>query len=333
MGTFDGDIRSAMQGGSLRDADPYQTARDNEARQRNMAQRGVNSTAYPAPQQAAPQQQPAQSNIPIPAERPTNVSASIDEQAGVPIPMDRPNPDAMQMGDGSAMEYAAQQAQNKSMLASKDAGLDPSGGQPQSVAAATGDGGNSLMNLMLAAGGSAAAVYGLLKLATMGDQAAVAEVAKSGMTPDQIEGAMSSIEATAPNSGAKQKPSNPQNMYSQDLPMDERGWPKGTDKWAVPYDKGIEGEIIPPGKDVGNAKMSLNNADDKLVNAIVSGDRGQLSGPGDQKRLPNPQKKIADERPSTSQSASDSDMSRRGSARSAKNLPNSRPKGKLPRPK
>ena len=269
MGTFDGDIRSAMQGGSLRGEDPYQRARDQEARQRNMAERGVNSTAYPAPQQqAAPmQQQQAPAQVPIPADRPTNVNASIDEQAGVPIPMDRPNPNAMQMGDGSAMEYAAQQAQNKSMLASKDAGLDPSGGQPQSVAAANGDGGNSLMNLMLAAGGSAAAVYGLLKLASMGDQAAVAEVTKSGMTPDQIEGAMTSIEATAPNSGAKQG--------------------TGVAKVAP----GMEGEIIPPGRDVGPAKMKLSNAADMM----------------DEKVTPR--------------------------ARSVKQLPSSRPQGKLPRPK
>jgi len=285
MGTFDGDIRSAMQGGSLRGEDPYQRARDQEARQRNMAERGVNSTAYPAPQQqAAPmQQQQAPAQVPIPADRPTNVNASIDEQAGVPIPMDRPNPDAMQMGDGSAMEYAAQQAQNKSMLASKDAGLDPSGGQPQSVAAANGDGGNSLMNLMLAAGGSAAAVYGLLKLASMGDQAATAEVAKSGMTPDQIEGAMSSIEATAPNSGAKQKPSNPQNMEGRDLSMDERGWPKGTDKWAVPYDKGLEGEIIPPDQGVGAAKTPLTGNATPRARQVK-----QLAASRPQGKLPRP---------------------------------------------
>lgn len=268
MGTFDQDIRSSMQGRSLRDDDPYQTARDNAARQRNVAERGINSTAYPAPQQVAPMQQqaPAQSNIPIPAERPTNLSQSIDEQADVPIPTARPNPDAMQMGDGSAMEYAAQQAQNKSMLASKDAGLDPSGGQPQSVAAATGDG-NSLMNLMLAAGGSAAAVYGLLKLASMGDQAATAEVAKSGMTPDQIEGAMSSIEATAPNSGATQQ---------------------GTGVSRV--NPGMDGEIIPPGQDVGPAKMKLSNAADMMDEKVTPRARSvkQLSSSRPQGKLPRP---------------------------------------------
>lgn len=241
MGTFDDQIRSAMQGMSsgAGDRDTQQMARDQVARQLNMQQRGVNSTAYTPPQeQAAPQQQ----QVPIPAERPTALNEAVDAQvadgAQVPIPAERP----------------AQPDDRSQMLAAKDAGLDPSGGQPPSVAAATGPGttqstaneGNGIMKLMMIAGGSVAAVYGLLKMAQQGDKQAAQAVAQSGMSPDQIGTAMANIEQNAPKTNAT-----------------------NTSQAMSPYGGGMEGEIIPPGTEVGPAKMNLNNAADMMDNAVV----------------------------------------------------------------
>lgn len=106
-GNFDELIKQAMQRGtSPRLADAGINPRDIAARQMNMAERGVNSTAYPSgqPQQPSPnaaQPQPSMDSL---------IAAQMGEQGPIPgaRPMQAPTPDipVQQMGDASQMELA-----------------------------------------------------------------------------------------------------------------------------------------------------------------------------------------------------------------------------------
>lgn len=94
MGTFDDEIRAAIQGMSSRVSDPMQAARDMVARRRNVAERGVNSTAYPSPSasEAAAVSAPAQgagaaelpASAPAPTARPGgDIAQAIADSLGV----------------------------------------------------------------------------------------------------------------------------------------------------------------------------------------------------------------------------------------------------------
>jgi hypothetical protein len=88
--TFDDEIRAALAGGARSSrGGGEQDIRDAIARRRNVAERGVNSTAYPVAVSA-----PAQGGGGNVAPRTTSaISQAIDDQSGdVPVPTPRPDP-------------------------------------------------------------------------------------------------------------------------------------------------------------------------------------------------------------------------------------------------
>lgn len=207
MGSFDQIIQQQMHG-SQRGLG-VQDARDRAARQLNVAERGVNSTAYPGgnsvAQAAAPVQGPAV---------PTSLQAAIAAQVGddgPPVPESAPrggdaqiamggqvnpnqgvamggmvNPNqgnveamiAQQMGDGTAAEQAGV--------------TFPSDGQsaqplphPQSTAQAPGMDGQTMMDIVLALGG-VAGVSALLHRYKNGDPDAANTFKAIGVSPDDF---------------------------------------------------------------------------------------------------------------------------------------------------
>jgi len=189
-GTFDEIIKQQMRG-SQRDLG-YQDARDRAARQMNMAQRGINSTAMPMQQQPAPQ--------------PPSMDALIQSQLGEempvpgPRPMQEPTPDLpIEMGDArvaensqlppSDVEQAIAEQMGDASVAENSQLPPPPTAQPlPHPQSAQGGGGNGSTIAMIAAGlvGSAG-IASLLLRYRMGDPDAANMFRATGISPDELE--------------------------------------------------------------------------------------------------------------------------------------------------
>lgn len=234
-GTFDEIIKQQMRG-SQRGLG-YQDARDRAARQMNMAERGLNSTATPLSAQQAPPQPPSMDQL---------IQAQLGEQ--MPIPGPRPEPVAMaqaapppvqQMGDASVMEAALAggippQPGNVEQMMTQQVGLgpdpysDPSTlpidqmALPSQVPGVGSDAANvpnqqgydptNLIATVVGLGG-AAGLISLLTRARMGDANAARTIQSTGIPPEQLdefartlEGQRSAATQKTPKQAAKKRP-------------------------------------------------------------------------------------------------------------------------------
>jgi hypothetical protein len=187
MGLFDQEILQALAAGAQSQrGGGAQDIRDQIARRHNIAERGINSTAYPYPgagggqagNAPVPQARPAQvaaaatpDTAPVPTARP--VDEAIDDSMKEYVPTPRPNPDAVEMGDASVLEKLS-----PTILAQQQQQTDP--------AAAAAAGGGGLSDWLIGIGGSVAGLR-LARRAKAGDVTAQRMIAESGMDADVIE--------------------------------------------------------------------------------------------------------------------------------------------------
>lgn len=196
-GTFDEIIKQQMRG-SQRDLG-YQDARDRAARQINMRDRGINSTAMPPPMMAQPNGQFPPAPSPVDA----MISAQLPDEMQVPgaaqvVAAAPPT----EMGDASAAELAQASPAFQTALQqsiAEQAGVDTAGAPPApnmvrptgpsapaNMPAQGGFNPTMLISTVAALGG-AAGVASLIQRYRMGDPDAANTFRAIGISPDELE--------------------------------------------------------------------------------------------------------------------------------------------------
>ena len=306
MGTFDEEIAAALAGGARSQrGGGIQDVRDMLARRHNVAERGINSTAYPYPGAGG---NPASAQFPpAPA---AAVAAAIDQQLGdnVPTPSPRPNgggqvqgppmpsKEYQQMGDASAMEEA-QKWNNP--------------GKETAVADGAAGGGGGFGDWLIGVGGSLAGLR-LVKRAQMGDVEAQRAVAASGLDLNSAEQALRQLNG-ATNAGVVDAEYEVLNGPTQKVGAPQTKTPLISEGLGVDP---MTGEVIDP------ARFALPN---RPGGVVTNPDGGRLPAP--------PQQTMRYRQTDGGEAIELADQTAKKKAKSAKNLASSRPRAKTPKVK
>lgn len=326
MATFDDIIRSTLQQRTSQRGDPQQEARDFAARQMNMQARGVNSTAYPAPAQASVAQAAAPATGPAPvSDLQAAIAAQVGEE-GPPVPQSAPRAEdagydtrAEAIADNRAArspieETIVQQMGDASVAENSQLPPAEQFAQPARPVTPTPPAQQSGINVpgiiaTVAALGGTAGVAALISRYRMGDPDAARTFQAVGINPDDL-----SMFAGEPSSALARGAVAPERMQQSDAGL----------QTLVPRQDISDPRVTPALKDVypvGAAQMAapqdMMDADQVMENTRYNELAKQAAeGAEANERIgsnsPEYRSKIAQPK-----------------AKSAKNLPNSRPKSKV----